>query len=575
MSKEKIIIKNTVDGNIKQNVEEEIIKMMDKPCDHYRAYVEKVCVKIIKKIDDAIKSGFKFSSNFLNIFFNYILKNKGSYASCIKDLYQNVSIITELLKYIVVDPIILNDVITYSSQLMIKYFITHGVIIPFSTIKLLHSEVLDDILVDWMSSTTTQPSIEILHLLCEKGMFQYIGIFADTYKVLPDEFCMNFAILKKNQQAVQQMCALGTQFDLQCLISACDVKQVQLIKMILDSGITPTTQCLYKAVTNIYDQKMCSEIVNLLTSYKLNIVKDDVIYVIKYAPNAIYIPDIDRFGIVCDEDIKRACIEKGKFVYKEAQNIDALRKACGKAGNMTWIKKIMDDGIKPDIICLQNACTMRNNIQVIKLLCKHVTPDTQCIKNMANAIGYRQLTYIVDEYIKSVNILQSDDNKKDNKKNKKDNNIKIKKELHDDGDEYVTDEENDEDNDKIYGDNEDNNKDDKTEKPKLVVEEKKKIYTVIEFDVKNTANIDRQKKLQTLIPNVGKLFGTKSIKSSFLTMRKLVIAYIDKEKLCDKDDPKYVKPNNEMIKVFSLDASKYIKFEDINELVALCFVKNI
>ena len=67
-------------------------------------------------------------------------------------------------------------------------------------------------------------------------------------------------------------------------------------------------------------------------------------------------------------------------------------------------------------------------------------------------------------------------------------------------------------------------------------------------------------KLRQLIPNVGKLLGTKSVRSSFITMRKLLMLYISREKLCDKENPKYIKPDNEMIKIMSLDANKYINF---------------
>jgi hypothetical protein len=60
---------------------------------------------------------------------------------------------------------------------------------------------------------------------------------------------------------------------------------------------------------------------------------------------------------------------------------------------------MISDGIQPNITCLRNACKIRNNITVIKLLIESgAQPDLECIANIAGWLGNRTLSWTVSAW---------------------------------------------------------------------------------------------------------------------------------------------------------------------------------
>ncbi len=107
-----------------------------------------------------------------------------------------------------------------------------------------------------------------------------------------------------------------------------------------------------------------------------------------------------------DKEIK-AIIYSNKITYPIEFDFDIniLRAECKKTGNINEIKKILKT-VKPDQICMENACTMMN-IAAIKLLREeYKIPITEkCIYNSAKSFGYNRIvTHLVTEYEKNNNI---------------------------------------------------------------------------------------------------------------------------------------------------------------------------
>ena len=83
----------------------------------------------------------------------------------------------------------------------------------------------------------------------------------------------------------------------------------------------------------------------------------------------------------------------------ELITIESLEKACDVYGSYATIKKMISDGIQPNITCLRNACKIRNNITVIKLLIESgAQPDLECIANIAGLVHPNYLRVFLQYY---------------------------------------------------------------------------------------------------------------------------------------------------------------------------------
>jgi hypothetical protein len=90
-------------------------------------------------------------------------------------------------------------------------------------------------------------------------------------------------------------------------------------------------------------------------------------------------------------------------------DINILRNECKKTDNINGIKKILKV-VKPDQICMENACSTMN-INLIKLLRENynIPINEKCIYNSAKSFGYNRIvTLLVKEYEKENNINAQD-----------------------------------------------------------------------------------------------------------------------------------------------------------------------
>ena len=83
--------------------------------------------------------------------------------------------------------------------------------------------------------------------------------------------------------------------------------------------------------------------------------------------------------------------------------------------------------MKPDSVCLNNACKNKHGITLIKLLISHgAVPDLNCIVTFSNSIGNRTMKYLLEQYSTKNNIITTAivNNDLDNKPQKKKKNLK-------------------------------------------------------------------------------------------------------------------------------------------------------
>lgn len=131
----------------------------------------------------------------------------------------------------------------------------------------------------------------------------------------------------------------------------------------------------------------------------------------------------DEFKRLCESSIKlnkfknvikyfddteiKAIIYSNKISYpiEFEFDINILQNECKKTDNINNIKKILKV-VKPDQICMENACRSMN-INLIKLLRENynIPINEKCIYNSAKSFGYNRIvTLLVKEYEKENNI---------------------------------------------------------------------------------------------------------------------------------------------------------------------------
>ena len=201
------------------------------------------------------------------------------------------------------------------------------------------------------------------------------------------------------------------------LNQACSHGSTLIVKFLLDNKISPTADTMkaiiefnytpshvYGKLTHLYEKDKNRTLVNMIRSYGYVITYDDIL---KLTKARIKIDDFESLGIKLDSKYLEICTEISFYPYNAkglVANQGCLEKECGKSGNLTRIKNLIKDGIKPTQACLQNACKQKNNFQAISFLCtKGLKFDEQCLLNISKTIDNRTLTKAIEEFIEQNN----------------------------------------------------------------------------------------------------------------------------------------------------------------------------
>lgn len=166
--------------------------------------------------------------------------------------------------------------------------------------------------------------------------------------------------------------------DLDCLIFACKTLNIKLMTRILDHKITPTQDCfraiLYDIHINNFEQEKIAKAIDLLIAYAYQPDFSDISYCLK---NSCYINNIEKYNLSEDQKntLINICAEIGFWPYKKIfsgkPKLETLQAQFLKSNNLENIKYLISLGIEPDITCLKNACSVKQNITTIKYLLKN------------------------------------------------------------------------------------------------------------------------------------------------------------------------------------------------------------
>jgi len=227
---------------------------------------------------------------------------------------------------------------------------------------------------------------------------------------------LNATISHGNKKGFDMLLSDGADVDILCLETACLQRNEYMIKRLLDFKLMPTEKCIQSLLTNVApsnthnsngkgsaDAISIAKLIDLLVDAGYNVKYKDVVNALHVR---CYINNIERFGIKFTGEFLEECADVGYYPYdlKDVKvTLGCLQKECKKGGNLTTIRRLISTmKIKPDIVCLRNACNIKNNKQTIDYLLKNgLEPDVICLQNIASVIGNSTLNCIVN-HIKSI-----------------------------------------------------------------------------------------------------------------------------------------------------------------------------
>lgn len=164
----------------------------------------------------------------------------------------------------------------------------------------------------------------------------------------------------------------------------CDIIKFDTIKFFLLKQTFNNSQ---------YSTKELNKIINYLFDQGMKLTKEDVVFLIQHNIGIINYSKLD-FPIDCDEiAIEQAKTKKSVYKINDKYDLEILRNYCSTYIKLPKLREICKS-VTPDIICLENACAMRNNQNVIRYLCDtfDLKINDKCIlnllKNSGSSIGY-------------------------------------------------------------------------------------------------------------------------------------------------------------------------------------------
>ena len=413
----------------------DITNLLNIKCD---SYSHANCRNIKQKIIDYHKLGNKVTNDFLKLYLMYIndSSNGDYYNRCIDRLDFCLQVVKEILEYLVPTEediwiltkiqINLNIAITlYNKRGLYSNFCakindnmnsifkiiinaSNSIQIPISileyTLGLKHLE-LSNYLLNYVNCN--ELCLELACLCTES--YETINLMLNQKIQVTEKSLIN-AIRLNDFNIVKLLLKSNYIPNEYCLIEACKIKNKEIIIEILLYKIQPTQECFNALFTSVTfsclkDKTSCmapqiATLIDILVNFGYIITYEDVC---KALSHGCYVNNINNLGILFDEKFIEECTLYGYYPY-ENFNIKPTMKCLyvesKRPGNASNLKKLILQGLTPDIECLKYACDNKTNIQNVKYLIENhnIKPNLDCLKILAKNIGNSTLTYLLDNF---------------------------------------------------------------------------------------------------------------------------------------------------------------------------------
>lgn len=158
--------------------------------------------------------------------------------------------------------------------------------------------------------------------------------------------------------------------------------------------------------------RYCEKFINYVIDDDYKITKEEFKSLCEYK---IFVKDTKKINQFLDEEEIKTIIFNNNLNYKINinYNINILRSECLKRNNYKKISEILPS-VKPDIVCLENACSIPSNSNVIKLIHNvyKIPFSEKCILTFAQKNYYNtMMNYVIDSYRTNNNIVMNNDKK--------------------------------------------------------------------------------------------------------------------------------------------------------------------
>jgi hypothetical protein len=409
-------------------------------------------------------------------------------------------------------------------------------------------------------------------------LIEIISYLLINRKIIVTQNMLYKSINSHKKNLFVMMLTNGCKIDNECLNIACKCCNSVIIEYLFENKLVPTSELFQTLLKNPLPSYIILSCIDIFVKYGYKINYDDLLLATKHK---ITIPHVERFDIIFDEKYMLASIE-AKFEPYNIKNIKmtikCLQKACENT-NLAMIKKIVATGIKPDIICLENACKYKQNHAIIKYLFtinKNLKPNITCLKNMSKTLGNKTLNFL-HEQIESfennnVDISNVDNSNVDNSNvdnSNVDNNIKIQNNVENNVENIVVN------NVELIDDVEKNKKDEnnnikldidvnKTEKNKPKIEPCESEIFINLTKIPENYNFDEKKEPNIKLFELLQIQINKNEKLNFISFRKKIIEFLVQEKLIKSN---LLDINVTLAKILNSETKKYIKLDDMNDLI--------
>jgi len=196
---------------------------------------------------------------------------------------------------------------------------------------------------------------KFLELCYELNYFPYGDDFCKPTKKCLYRLCKNPSLSK-----LKKICASGIDIDIDIFEKlCCKKKNYQIVKWILENtDLKPTMKCIRNLVNDI-NNKTLQFIMNSF--------------------NGDQLIELNNLSKLHTQILCNLVTQKTEW-----------RK----------VKKLISNNIKPNIICLREACKSKNNIRMVKLLIEecNISPDLICIKNIVSQFDIPVLKLLYQNY---------------------------------------------------------------------------------------------------------------------------------------------------------------------------------
>jgi len=241
---------------------------------------------------------------------------------------------------------------------------------------------VDDV-IKHLQSKITFTQDHLIHA-CEHSNIACIKILFDN-KILPTSeafvrFRINTLFTGENNsyELLKIFIDFGLQINKEISEHICQHYNLDSVNLLLNTCIIQECNYVKNLVQSTYlSRKLIAGVIDKLFSNGYILSYDNLLCATRHG---VTINDIEKYNFTFDDRLIDACVYANMNPYRLKASVKMLECLC-KYQRIAKIKTLIISGVKPNIVCLQNACALSNNNEAVDLILKTgVVADETCVR---------------------------------------------------------------------------------------------------------------------------------------------------------------------------------------------------